>query len=173
MADKERDDEDERDDIVVSSGVVGAEQHSFFAIYKRGQGYWTRLGTALGVALLLAVFAYFVHAQSTQILNQTRNGSQFAASNGRFALGIMLGAIFLGGLLAWWLMNRPRNVDFLIATDAEMKKVNWTSRKQLWGSTKVVIMFMLLLVGVLFLFDVISGTLLYLVGVVQINPLGK
>ena len=42
-------------------------------------------------------------------------------------------------------MNKPANVDFLIATDSEMKKVNWTSRKELIGSTKVVILFMFLI----------------------------
>ena len=42
-------------------------------------------------------------------------------------------------------MNKPTNVDFLIATDSEMKKVNWTSRKELIGSTKVVIVFMFLI----------------------------
>ena len=49
-------------------------------------------------------------------------------------------------------MNKPSNVDFLIATDSEMKKVNWTSRKELIGSTKVVIIFMFLIA--LFLFVV-------------------
>src|SRR3712207_7866772 len=43
------------------------------------------------------------------------------------------------------LMNKPANVDFLIATDSEMKKVNWTSRRELIGSTKVVIVFMFLI----------------------------
>ena len=45
-------------------------------------------------------------------------------------------------------MNKPTNVDFLIATDSEMKKVNWTSRKELIGSTKVVIIFMFLIARV-------------------------
>ena len=46
-------------------------------------------------------------------------------------------------------MNKPSNVDFLVATDREMKKVNWTSRKDLIGSTKVVIVFMFLIALIL------------------------
>jgi len=34
------------------------------------------------------------------------------------------------------MMNKASNVDFLIATDSEMKKVNWTSRRALIGTTK-------------------------------------
>ncbi|OHB45836.1 MAG: preprotein translocase subunit SecE [Planctomycetes bacterium GWC2_49_10] len=36
-------------------------------------------------------------------------------------------------------MNKPRVVDFLIAGEGEMKKVNWSSRKEIIASTMVVI----------------------------------
>ena len=58
-------------------------------------------------------------------------------------------------------MNKPANVDFLIATDSEMKKVNWTSRKELIGSTQVVIMFMFLIALFLFAVDEVWGWLMY------------
>ena len=54
-------------------------------------------------------------------------------------------------LLVFLVINKPPNVDFLIATDSEMKKVNWTSRKELIGSTKVVIIFVLFITLMLFL----------------------
>jgi preprotein translocase SecE subunit len=69
--------------------------------------------------------------------------------------------------LCWWLMNKPTNVDFLIATDSEMKKVNWTSRRELIGSTKVVIIFMFLIAAILFLIDVGFGYLFYMVKVLK------
>jgi preprotein translocase SecE subunit len=67
-------------------------------------------------------------------------------------------------------MNRPTNVDFLIATDSEMKKVNWTSRKELMGSTKVVILFMFIMASYLFLMDVLFGYFFYAIGVVKEPP---
>src|SRR5690349_7504465 len=53
--------------------------HGFFAIYKKGQGYWTRMGTALGALLLGGLTAYnlyvylpvLIHFDTTQA-GQTR-----------------------------------------------------------------------------------------------------
>ena len=43
-----------------------------------------------------------------------------------------------------------------------MKKVNWTSRAEIFGSTKVVIVFMFLVAAVLlFAFDLLFGTLFW------------
>src|SRR5688572_32151716 len=33
----------------------------FFTIYKKGQGYWTRMGTALGAALIGVLIAHFFY----------------------------------------------------------------------------------------------------------------
>ena len=71
-------------------------------------------------------------------------------------------AAFVIGLrsgFAGRMMNKPKNVDFLVATDSEMKKVNWTSRKELIGSTEIVIIFMFLIAFFLFAVDWIFGTL--------------
>ena len=32
----------------------------FFAIYKRGQGYWTRMGTAIAAGLIIALTVHFL-----------------------------------------------------------------------------------------------------------------
>jgi preprotein translocase SecE subunit len=68
------------------------------------------------------------------------------------------------------LMNKPQNADFLIATDREMKKVNWTSRKELTGSTRIVIIFMFSIAFFLFTVDEIWGWLMYLAKVMTIKP---
>ena len=60
-------------------------------------------------------------------------------------------AVFCG--IVYYFTNKPNVVDFLIATDSEMKKVNWTTRAELIGSTKVVIIFMLLIAVLLFALD--------------------
>lgn len=139
------------------------QHHSFFAVYKKGQGYWTRMGTALGVVLLIAVFCLFVYEQI---------GGFAQVSKGTAAV---ITAIFGTGaaLLAWWAMNKPRNVDFLIATDVEMHKVNWTSRQELFGSTRVVIFFLFMIAAILFLIDIGTGAFFQLIGLLKFGPLGN
>jgi len=69
-------------------------------------------------------------------------------------------------------MNKPKNVDFLIATDSEMKKVNWTTRKELIGSTQIVILFMFLIAMFLFAFDVVFQYLFWLLNILKSPPFG-
>jgi preprotein translocase subunit SecE len=87
-----------------------------------------------------------------------------------YSIYIIAGLMTLFGLLVFWIMNKPRNADFMIATDSEMKKVNWTSRKELIGSTKVVIIFMFIIAFLLFAFDIIFGYLFYFIGVLKSKP---
>jgi preprotein translocase subunit SecE len=43
------------------------------------------------------------------------------------------------GFLIYWLMNKPNFADFLIAAEGEIKKVSWSSRKEIAVSTFIVI----------------------------------
>lgn len=131
---------------------------SFFTIYKKGQGYWTRMGTAAGAALIGALTAYFIYDHTAALF-----------PSARVAKVVAVGVFALFALFAFWLINKPSNADFLIATDSEMKKVNWTSRKELIGSTKVVILFMFAIATFLFVSDLIFGYLFYLFTVLK-NP---
>lgn len=68
--------------------------------------------------------------------------------------------IVLGlGLAFWFAGARPSAVDFLISTDGEMKKVNWSSRKSIKDSTIMVIGACFLIAGFLFIIDAIFQTL--------------
>ena len=49
--------------------------------------------------------------------------------------------------------TRPSSVDFLVATDGEMKKVNWSTRKVIIDSTWVVIGATFLIAFIIFMFD--------------------
>jgi len=53
------------------------------------------------------------------------------------------GAIIVGGLITfigyYLVFVKPKSVDFLIATEGEMKKVNWSTRREVVGSTTAVI----------------------------------
>ena len=140
-----------------------AAKPSFFAVYKKGQGYWTRMGTAIGAGLLGALIVWQIYTQVPAFFADTDRGRKVA-----LVVSIIFAALY--GFIAWRLMNKPGNVDFLIATDSEMKKVNWTSRRELIGSTKVVILFMFSIAFFLFVLDQFFSTLFYLIGVLKIAP---
>jgi preprotein translocase SecE subunit len=57
--------------------------------------------------------------------------------------------------------------DFLIHTESEMKKVSWTSRKDIIGSTKVVVFVMVALAILLFIVDVFFMFFFNAIGVLR------
>jgi preprotein translocase SecE subunit len=142
-------------------GASGGRPRGYFTIYKKGQGYWTRMGTLAGAAVLGLMLAYTIYDRVPTFFTKD---PQFGR---RVAIGVSGGFLVLYSLLVWHLTNKPSNVDFLVATDSEMKKVNWTSRKELIGSTKVVIFFMFLIATLLFVLDRIIGALMYFIGVLR------
>jgi len=56
---------------------------------------------------------------------------------------------------AWRVVNMPAFADFLIATEAEMNKVSWTSRPRLIQDTIVVLVTVVLFTGFLFVVDIL------------------
>jgi preprotein translocase SecE subunit len=71
---------------------------------------------------------------------------------------LLIGA--LGIWFAYRLISYPRFADFLIATEAEMNKVSWASKKKLVQDTIVVLVTMVLMAVFLLLVDVIWSFLL-------------
>ncbi len=70
------------------------------------------------------------------------------------SLGVGSLIVILGvGLIYWHVGRRPRSVDFLIAVDGEMKRVNWSTRQTIIDSTMVVIGATFLIAAVLFAAD--------------------
>ncbi len=61
---------------------------------------------------------------------------------------------------AWRAVNYPTFADFLIATEAEINKVSWTSRKALIRDTIVVLVTLILLTVFLFVVDMFWNTVL-------------
>jgi len=134
--------------------------------YKKGQGYYTRMGTALGGALISALGCYSLYSKlggiSAQWLGEsTRDWIQSGIPVVVFAL--LCWAIFK-------LVNNPRFADFLIATEGEMKKVSWTSKKEIITSTKVVIITVFILAVVLAVVDLGFSELFSWVGVLKVIP---
>jgi preprotein translocase SecE subunit len=66
----------------------------------------------------------------------------------------------LTGWFAWRLVNVPTFADFLIATEAEMNKVSWSTRKRLFQDTVVVLVTVVILTSFLLIVDLFWGWLL-------------
>lgn len=139
-----------------------ASDASLLRPYKPGQGFWTRFGTGMGALLVILFTIQFLYKQLPVWTPMSRNGWQIYVT-----LAVVATAL---GILAWWLINRPKHAEFLIATDGEMKKVNWTSRRELIGSTKVVVFFMFFIAAVLFFYDIVFGYIFYLIDVLKFAP---
>lgn len=117
---------------------------SFMQMYKPGQGKWARGLSAAGIGIVVAFGIYW-------LLEELRG---FVTSNAEFILGGVALVVIAGfGALAWWLLNKPRIVEFMIATESEMRKVNWPTRKEIIGSTWVVVLGTLLIAFTLFVVD--------------------
>jgi len=114
-------------------------------IYKRSQGRITRQVTfaALAIAITVGFFRLY----------QTLDGSI-----GNKAFGISFWLPGLLGLVGWWVcyraVNLPGFADFLIAVEAEMNKVSWPTRGELFRASMVVLICIIFLALVLFGFDI-------------------
>ncbi|MGA2496607.1 MAG: preprotein translocase subunit SecE [Tepidisphaeraceae bacterium] len=137
----------------------------FFSIYKSGQGYWTRMVTAGVLLLLMALVTQWFYQQA---LAQP----VFDKLTSAWKVGVAAALILLAAFFIWRYLNKPHTVDFLIETEKEMAKVNWTNRRELIGSTKVVIIFMFLISAILFVYDLLFGYLFKLIGILKVGPLG-
>jgi len=128
------------------------------------------MGTVLGAAFIALLFADFVFTQMKSIPYTRAANGDLAYIPVPVCAGAALGILALILFFVWRVTNKPSNVDFLIATDSEMKKVNWTTRKELIGSTKVVIFFVLLIAALLFTLDVVFGYFFQLIKVLEFGP---
>ena len=122
------------------------------SIYKRGQGKYTRLGTAAGGALIAAIGCLQLYRTLE------------AADISLWVETMVPVAIFLAvSVLTFWLVNKSNVADFMIASEGEMKKVNWSSRQEIVVSTvvviSVVIIFAVLLGAADFIFQLVVSWL--------------
>lgn len=86
----------------------------------------------------------------------------------KYTLPLLLAAAALW--LAYRIVNFPVFADFLIATEAELNKVSWTTRRRLVQDTIVVLVTVVLLTVFLFFVDQLWAFILTRVGVLHINP---
>ena len=97
-------------------------------IYKRGQGKNTRLWTGLACFVISAYGCWVLHQKLQAAYDNVWVETLIPAA---------LCAVLAG--VIWWVSNLPSVGDFLIAAEGEIKKVSWSSRKEIVSSTTVVI----------------------------------
>lgn len=130
-------------------------------IYKPGQGYHTRMWSAVGFGTLVLWFVAFLW-EKLSVFGTT------SSSTLMIQVGMAVGVIAVFSFLGYRLLGRsPKVNDFLIATEGEMKKVNWTTRKEIIGSTKVVIFVVVAMSILLFVVDIIFMFLFTWIGVLK------
>ena len=156
--------------------MVAIEEQGWFhgKAYKRVLGLKVRRITILGILLLLGSGVYVLSPMGQNVLPETWTISlpftqQEGAPEGTLKTFTLLTdakytiTIILAGLVLWFAyrtVNVPTFAEFLIATEAEMNKVSWTSRKRLAQDTVVVLVTTVLMAGFLLLVDVFWGWLL-------------
>jgi len=109
-----------------------------FDIYKRGQGKYTRLCSAFGAAIIagLGCLRLYKKLDSTDL--------------GLWVKTMVPAALFVAfGLLIFWLVNKPSIADFMVVAEGEMKKVSWSSRKEIVVSTFIVIAVVIVMAALL------------------------
>lgn len=89
--------------------------------------------------------------------------STFYLQGGAAVLVLLVGAL----LAAYFCGIRKGSVEFLIATDMEMKKVSWSTRKDIWNSTLVVVGASFLIAATLFLIDIVFQQFFKAINVLQ------
>ena len=92
-------------------------------------------------------------------LHQTLFDSRWGES--AFRLAYWLPGILL--LVFWWasyrMVNLPSFADFLIAVEAELNKVSWPTRGELFRASMVVMICIIVLAIILFTYDIIWQTI--------------
>lgn len=83
------------------------------------------------------------------------------------AAGVGLLILIGAGFIYYYVGARPGSAEFLIATDGEMKKVNWSTRRDIAGSTMIVIVWAFMIAAGLFVVDLAFSKFFQLVGVLE------
>jgi preprotein translocase subunit SecE len=139
--------------------AAAGRRRNLFRMYKPNQGKQIRLWTAVGSGVLIAG-GWLWAVPKLQV--------SFSVQREWMAPAIALAVSAAVAVVVWWLVGVSRTcVDFLIATESEMKKVTWSSRKEVWGATKVVIGMVIFLAVGLFCVDFAFTWFFWKIGVLK------
>ena len=108
--------------------------------YKRSQGRIARQVTFGAIALGFAVAAWKMYGM---------------AQDDVWRYGVPTLLLAAGTWVAFRIVNIPSFADFLISVEAEMNKVSWPGRSELWRASIVVIVVIFVLAAILYAYDLI------------------
>jgi preprotein translocase SecE subunit len=156
----------------VDEKLIAIEDQGWFnaSAYKKSQGLRVRRGTVVGLLAVAfcGIWTLVTHKSLEGLVNNMNAWVLWLPFSGgqglvllqdiRFTVPILLtvGTIWF----AYRAVNWPTFADFLIATEAEMNKVSWTTRKRLVQDTMVVLVTVFLFTLFLFVVDVSWGWIL-------------
>ena len=126
-------------------------------IYKEGQGKWAR-----GLLVMVIVVAAWLALDQLHGFFPEPTGEGFRLPILGFPVdyrSVIVGLLLLASLyFAYWMFNRPKTVDFLIETEAELKnKVTWPSQKEEVSSSVVVIVTVFVIGTFVAVLDLVFG----------------
>lgn len=136
-----------------SSGSFLSELFKF-GLYKPNQGRVVRQVTFFAILLLSGLAAYELHR--FRLLSEMFPGSRYV-----FLLGLIAVALWF----AYRIVNYSKFADFLIAVEAEMNKVSWPTKDELWKASLVVMFVIFAMAAALFFFDLVWTKLFQVVGI--------
>lgn len=122
-------------------------------LYKRTQGRIARQVTFAAAAVCILAGAYQLYGSMIMMSQASR-------------LAIPSVMMLVGLWVAYRLVNLPAFADFLIAVEAEMNKVSWPTRAELYRSSVVVLVTVFVLAVLLFVFDFAWGQIFMTIDVV-------
>ena len=132
-------------------------------LYKKGQGTTAR-ASAYGIGALLIGFGALrlfaaVNVPGVGVLTPELPiiGALTITKVVAFAVGVA------GVLGLHYVLNRPKSVDLLIETEAEMRRVSWPTMKQVWNATLVVAFVTLLFAVTMSGLDLVIRQVLHLI----------
>lgn len=128
--------------------------------YKSGQGYYTRMGTAIAAVVIVSVGCWSLYKKLELIKTDAEWTAWLQAGIPAFLFVVL-------NWLVYKALNLPKFADFLIATEGEMKKVSWSSRKEVVASTGVVIVTVMLVGFLLMVVDMGFSFVFKQLGVLQ------
>ncbi len=157
--------------------LIQVEDQGWFTVvpYKRTQGQKVRRGTILGLLILTGCGIYSLMQSNilpagdwSIVVPFTGGRTLTLLPTAKYSVPLVL--MFLSFWFAYRVVNFPVFADFLIATEAELNKVSWTTRKRLIQDTIVVLVTVVLLTLFLFFVDQIWAWILTKIGVIQPPP---
>lgn len=143
-------------------------------MYKKGEGLYTRIGAFVGLSIISIVSAYSLFKFISEF-DESSIGKWWTSTFlwiGFFEKSIYYGHIVsilvllaLVALSFFVTFKWQRPSDFLIETEAELKKVSWPSKPEWRGSSTAVIVTVILMAIFLVIVDLIFNGI-----IIWINP---